>query len=245
MALHTLLLSHDAEVLQVLRHVLDDLGVKVEVCTRAERADELLSRRKYDVVIIDVDDVPGASAVLHNMRKSASNRNTIAFAILNGVTSPQQAFELGANLALEKPLPVDLAIHSLRAACALGMRERRRYFRHKVDMPVNVALSEKAELQATATNVSEGGMALRVRTTLQVNAMVQLRFLLPGSKTWIGAGATVAWADEEGRAGVKFEHLSSSAREELERWLTQRMRQIEPDALVRLAEDSKQWKPRF
>jgi DNA-binding response OmpR family regulator len=218
MSLQALLLSHDDDVLRTVRRVLNDLGMKVEICTGAERAAEWLERRKYDVAVVDVDGMPGAAAVLHGIRQSPSNRNTVTFAILGGATTPQQAFAMGAQLALEKPLSMDRAVRGFRAANVLVLGERRHFFRHKVEMPVTVKFGD-TELQATATDISEGGMAIRIAKPLEVTTSVELRFVLPGRKTWIGTSAVVAWADEEGRAGVKFEHLPEAGHTEFEHWV--------------------------
>lgn len=226
MALRALLVSHDSEVLAVLRRVLQELGMQLEVCNAVEPADELLERRKYDAVIIDCDALPGAAAVLARMRRSAANRNTVACAILNRATSANVAFELGANLALTKPITADRAMHSFRAARVIAEGVKRRFYRHKVEMPVTVTMQE-TEMQATSTDISEGGIALRVPSPLTVKTMVQLRFMLPGAKAWISTGAVVAWADEEGYAGVRFERLPANARGEFDRWVTERTKTAE------------------
>lgn len=220
MALRALLLTHDPDAARTLRRVLNDLGIKIEECTNAERAAEWVDRRKFDVAIIDVDGAPGAAALLDEIRQSSSNRTTVIFAILNGTTTPQQAFNMGANLALQKPLSMDRAVRSFRAAHVLVMGECRHFYRHRVDMPVTITMGQ-TEIQATGTDVSEGGMAVRVQQPVPAGSTVQLRFMLPGGKAWIGTAAAVAWADEEGLAGLKFENFPDAARQEFERWAAQ------------------------
>ena len=53
---------------------------------------------------MDCDDLKGALSVLESLRKSASNKNSVTFAILNGSTTTQQAFQMGANFVLQKPI---------------------------------------------------------------------------------------------------------------------------------------------
>jgi CheY-like chemotaxis protein len=161
MALQSLLLSRDDAVIRVLRRVLSDMEIDVEVCTGPEKAAEELARRKWDAVIIDCDDVHGALDVLRSVRQTPSNKTSTAFAIINGVTSVRSAFELGANLALEKPITADRAKHSFRAVHGMMLQERRRYFRHPVDMAVTLKFEDKEkhhhhEVLATAVNLSEG-----------------------------------------------------------------------------------------
>ncbi len=229
MAPEALVLSHDAEVLRTVGRVLSDLGMRVELCTTAERASEWVERRKFDVTVVDVDGTPGGAAVLHEIRQSPSNRDTAVFAILGGITSPQRAFQMGANLSLQKPLSMDRAVRSFRAANVLIAGERRRYYRHPVEMPVVVTVGT-TEIQAKATTVSEGGMAIQVRHKLEAGSTLQVRFKLPGSKMSITSNAVVAWADTEGRVGLRFEDLPASAHEEFARWAAERGKRQDSEA---------------
>jgi len=59
------------------------------------------------------------------------------------------------------------------------VRERRRYYRHPVDMPLRISFPPVQELTATVTNVSEGGMAIRIIGKLPKEGPAQFRFTLP------------------------------------------------------------------
>src|SRR5579863_4168822 len=104
MALEALLLSRDPEVLKTLSRVLDDANMELQVCSTADDALEILNQHKYDTFVVDCDDVPGAHDVLQQFRKGKTNKSCIAFALVNGRTSVRQAFEMGANFALDKPV---------------------------------------------------------------------------------------------------------------------------------------------
>lgn len=229
MALQSLLLSRDNDIIRVLRRVLEDLEIEVEVCTGSEKAAEELARRKWDAIIIDCDDVHGALDVLRSVRQTPSNKTSTAFAIINGVTSVRNAFELGANLALEKPLTADRAKHSFRAVHGMMLQERRRYFRHPVDIAVTLKYEDKSnqrqsEVMATGINLSEGGMAVRLNSTVEdTKAVATVHFLLPGTNNWIETKGTIAWADAEGQAGIRFENPPYAVKEQLARWFTAKM----------------------
>ena len=223
MQLESLLLSQDEQVIKTLRRVLDDLGIVVEVYSGADLAAEHIQHRKFDAVIVDCDDVHGAKDVLRGVRTSPSNRSSTAFAIINGGTSVRDAFALGANLALEKPLSFDRARHSFRAAHGLMMMERRRYYRFPIEMPVTLKFGE-VEFSATASNLSEGGMAVYATARVPHSRMLgSARFTLPGGHTLIAINCTICWADEFGQAGLRFESPSYSAREQLQGWLRQQI----------------------
>ncbi len=228
MALQSLLLSRDNDVIRVLRRVLNDLEIEVQVCTAPDTAAAELARRKWDAIIIDCDDVHGALDVLRSVRQMAANKTSTAFAIINGITSVRNAFELGANLALEKPITADRALHSFRAVHGMMLAERRRYYRYPVDMAVTLRFEDKdsprhQEVLAAAVNLSEGGMAVKLKSAPpSTKAAATLRFLLPGTHNWIETKGIIAWADAEGHAGIRFENPPFSVKEHMARWFNQK-----------------------
>ncbi len=231
MTLESLLISRDAALLGMLRPTLEKMAVSVEVCGGAQPGSEMLMKRKFDAVIVDCDDLQGGVALLTNLRKTQSNASSVAFAVLNGTTTTQEAFKLGANFVLQKPLTPLNATRCFNAALNFMVRERRRYFRHPVEMPVKVSLPEGGELNAVTTNVSEGGMAIRIAGKLPKNTAAQLRFTLPGSNTSLELRGNVAWADGTGNTGIKFVEVPQSSQYQLEKWLTDRLQDELPSQL--------------
>ena len=224
MNLESLLISRDAALLGVLRPTLEKMSVSIEVCPGAQPGSDMLTKRKFDAVIVDCDDMAGGVALLQNLRKTQSNASSVAFAVLNGTTTTQEAFKLGANFVLQKPLTPLNATRCFNAALNFMMRERRRYFRHPVEMPVKLGLAEGGELSGVTTNISEGGMAIRITGKLAKNTITHLRFTLPGSNTSLELLGNVAWADGTGNTGVKFVEVPQSSQYTLEKWLTERLR---------------------
>src|SRR6266403_3977720 len=117
--------------------------------------------------------------LLRGLRQSQSNARSVAFAVVNGKTSTQDGFHSGANFVLQKPLTPVHATRCFNAALNFMVRERRRYYRHPLDMPLRITLPHNQELTAMTTNVSEGGMAIRVAGKLAKDAQAQFRFTLP------------------------------------------------------------------
>jgi DNA-binding response OmpR family regulator len=223
MTLESLLLSRDDEVLRILRPTLDKLAIAVEVCQEAKKASEILISEKFDAVIIDCDDLPGGIEVLQGLRATPSNRSSVAFALLNGKkTTTQEAFGMGVNFVLQKPVSTLNASRCFHAALNFMERERRRYFRQPVKMAVRVILGEK-ELQATSTDISEGGIALMLRQSLPKNATPRLQFTLPDTKLTLDVDTQLAWADLKGRVGLRFLNVPQSSVELLEKWLNQQL----------------------
>jgi DNA-binding response OmpR family regulator len=219
MTLESLLLSHDPNVIGVLRPTLEKLSIAVEICSEAKKASEILLTEKFDAVIVDCDDLQGGLEVLQGLRVTPSNKDCVAFALLNGKkTTMQEAFGLGVNFVLQKPVSTVNASRCLHAALGFMVRERRRYFRQPLKMPVRVAVGEK-KITATSTNVSEGGIALLLQEPLPRNAPLSLRFTLPGTTLELEVEAEVTWSDASGHIGLRFHNLPQSSYEVLEIWL--------------------------
>jgi DNA-binding response OmpR family regulator len=217
--LGSLLLSRDAEVFRVLRPALEKLSIEVEVCQEAKAASEILLSEKFDAVIVDCDDLPGGTAVLEGLRQTPSNKSTVTFAIVNGKkTTTQDAFDMGVNFVLHKPLSALNASRCFNAALGFMLRERRRYFRHPVTIPVTLLVEDK-QLKADSTDLSEGGIALRIRQALPKNAAPRLQFTLPETNITFDVETEVAWADIKGRVGLRFLKLPESSLQRLEGWL--------------------------
>ena len=86
-------------------------------------------------------------------------------------------------------------------------RERRRYYRHPVEFPVTVSFG-KEEIEAQASNVSEGGMALHFSGTRPASNLTKVHFRLPDLSSPFEFRADLAWADEEGIAGIRFVEMA-------------------------------------
>jgi CheY-like chemotaxis protein len=223
MTLESLLLSRDAEVVRVLRPTLEKLSIDVEICQEAKKATEILIAEKFDAVIIDCDDLRGGVEVLQGLRGTPSNKNSVTFAVLNGKkTTTQQAFAMGVNFVLQKPISPLNASRCFNAALNFMVRERRRYYRQPVKMLVKVIAGEK-QIKATSTDISEGGMALLVHQALPKDATPRLQFTLPDSTVSMDIETEVAWADLKGAVGLRFRNVPAAAQQFLEKWLNDRM----------------------
>lgn len=236
MTLDSLLLSHDPDLVRVIRPTLEKLSIDVEICHDARSGSDILISDKFDAVIVDCDDLNGGLALLQGLRNTPSNKNSVAFAILNGKrTTTQEAFGMGANFVLQKPISSLNASRCFHAALNFMLKERRRYFRQPVTTDVRVVLDEKT-LTATSTNISEGGIALLLREALPKGATPILKFALPESSIQIEVEAEVAWANFKGLAGLRFHAMPKSAQAQLEEWLDNHMEAEFPGSKDRLAE---------
>jgi CheY-like chemotaxis protein len=235
MTLESLLLSQDLDLVRVVRPTLEKLSIEVEVCHEARQATDILISEKFDAVIVDCDDLKGGLTVMEGLRNTPSNRNSVTFAVLNGKkTTTQEAFSLGANFVLQKPISALNASRCFHAALNFMIRERRRYFRHPVRMPVELTFGENA-VRATSTNISESGIALILRGALPKGGKPRIEFTLPDTNHKLELESEIVWADVKGRAGLRFQDISREAQEQLERWLNDRLEEEIPGATERIA----------
>ncbi|MGA8539078.1 MAG: PilZ domain-containing protein, partial [Terriglobales bacterium] len=140
-------------------------------------------------------------------------------------------FTAGANFVLQKPVTLLHASRCFNAALNFMVRERRRYFRHPMDMPLCISLPHNQEMTATATNLSEGGMAIRIQGKLPPGTKAQFRFTLPSTNVSLELKGEVAWAKEAGHMGIRFIEVPQSSQYQLDKWLTDRMQSEMPGLL--------------
>jgi DNA-binding NarL/FixJ family response regulator len=231
MNLDALLISRDAALLEVGRPALEKISVNLQVCGELRIAGDLLARRKFDAVIIDCDDLPNGVDLLRNLHQNRSNAKSVSFAVVNGKTTTQDAFQAGANFVLQKPVTPLHASRCFNAALNFMVRERRRYFRHPVDIPLRISFARNQEMTAVSTNLSEGGMALRMIGKLPKDVQAQFRLTLPGAKISLELKGEVAWTDGTGHVGIRFIEVPQSSQYQLEKWLTDRIQEELPPKL--------------
>ena len=219
-------MSRDAEVIRVLQPALEKLSIEVEVCHGVSSGHEIIRTEKFDAIIVDCDDLEGGLRVLEGLRKASSNKNSVTFAILNGTTTTQQAFKMGVNFVLQKPISTLNATRCFSAALNFMIREQRRYFRHPVEIPATLGSGEGQKLKATITNISEGGMAIFFRGKFPPGS-ISANFKLPGVATPLEPKVQLAWMDDSGRAGLQFFDVAKDMRDQLDQWLTEQCKNAE------------------
>lgn len=227
MGIQSLLLSSDPEVLGVVQPALDKLGVEVEVHTASDRACQVLTAKKFDAIMIDCGDGMSSLDLLRWVRNETTNKNSVSFAILNSATNMRSAFDMGASFVLQKPVTSSGVVRSFSAAHGLMVRERHRYVRHVLETRVTICFATGKKLQAFSSNISERGIAIRLSEALPGDPISMLKFMLPEVNVPMVAKVQVAWADNLGRAGLRFLELAPTSRTHLEQWLqTNRGRKV-------------------
>jgi CheY-like chemotaxis protein len=219
MPLNCLLLTSDATLLEVFRTGFSGTSVELEMRRDAASAIELSTRRHLDGFVIDCDDVSGGADVLTEIRGSRSNKASFVVAVVNGTTSVSMAVDAGANFVLGKPVHDGQLRSLLDAAVPRMAREHRRYFRHKVDLPVELLGHTGETFAGKIMNVSEDGLALTRFGTAAVEGVVTVQFALPSAEPQpFQAKAEVVWNDASAM-GLRFLRIEPGSRSRFGAWL--------------------------
>jgi c-di-GMP-binding flagellar brake protein YcgR len=229
MNLKSLVLCSDEKIVRVLRRVLGDLDIGVELVADSDSALRRLTRQRYEAIIADCSD-DGAFDVLKSARNAPCNKQAVAVAIVEQVVGLKAVFNIGAHFVLYKPVTSEKAKTSFRAARALMKSERRRNARVPVQIPVVLRGTEAgANMKVTTVDISEGGMAVTMPGKRRPTGRWQIAFTLPGANAALELPAEFAWEGTSAQAGLRFQQISPEATRQLREWLKQNSPDAEQD----------------
>jgi ActR/RegA family two-component response regulator len=223
-----LLVSNDATAIEQLSESMQRFALLPEQCPDVLSALERLKRAKFEAVVVDFRLGSQAGAVMEGIRQSPSNEHAVIFAVSDNEVVAAEAFKAGSTFILRTPFSAASLELSLKAAYGLIVRERRRYFRCPVDVPVAILRAGMQAAHGQTVNVSEGGMAVTAATLLEPGNQVQLQFTLPGDDFDFVFESTVCWA-KEGRFGLQF--LSPHRTSNLQEWISRRLEETMPQSV--------------
>jgi CheY-like chemotaxis protein len=220
MPLDCLVVTCDPTLLGQVKANFNARGASLDLRQDSASAIELASRRHWDGLIIDCDDVAGGTDALVNMRSSRSNQQTLIIAILNGSTSAEKALDLGANFVLSKPIEESRLRGVLDIAVSKMEREHRRYFRYDIDLPVRFQNHLGQTFNSRMKNVSEGGMSIKLVNPVHLKGIVPVEFDIPSVEPKpFHAKADIVWSDSFAM-GLRFLHIEKDCELALQSWLT-------------------------
>jgi c-di-GMP-binding flagellar brake protein YcgR len=229
MSLKALLLCSDAKIVRVLRRVLGDLDIAVELCVDADSALRKLTRQRFEAIIVDCAD-DGANDVLRSSRSAPCNKQAVAVAIVEPIVGLKAVFDVGAHFVLYKPVSSERAKSSFRAARALMKSERRHWARVTVQIPVVMrSAAAGGNHKVNTVDLSEGGMAVKIGRGRRLTGLWQIAFTLPGTQISLELPAEFAWEGTADQAGLRFQQISPEATRQLREWLKQNSPEAEPD----------------
>ncbi len=231
MILQALLVSKDDVTAEALIRVMAQLGVAVDRSSAGDVALTRLAEEHFDQVIVDFDDAEAAVPVLEGCRRLACRPDCnppITVAVLNGASQIRSILGEGAHFILTKPIVLEQAQNTLRAATALLKRERRQSLRVAVQAAVSIRLEDKSVIEGIMLDLSTGGADVLAAKPLPSGATVHLSFQLPESIA-VEADASIAWSTANGQTGLRFVDMDETIRQGMGEWLAARSRDALPE----------------
>ncbi len=219
MTLSSLLVCADKTSVDVLRSVLEELDIQVELCADHVRAGVRLAQEHFDLIILDCEKQSDATALLHGSRSSRLNDATLTVVVVAGQESIREMFSLGVNFVLYKPVSHERALSTLKAAQSVLHRDKRRKARAAVHTHATIDYAGVEQAKATLVNLAEDGMGVNFTKKLPPTCKVYFQFQLPGQMANVRLSGQVVWQDWNGRAGIQFVDVPQASRRVLQEWL--------------------------
>lgn len=233
-----LIVSRDDIATNTISSALREHGLSIEVRGSSALALDQVSRRKFEAVVVDLALEQEAFTFLRQARSSASNRTMVAFALTKGENATALALQQGFSFVFERPLRPDSINHTLRVAYAMIVRERRRYFRYPITVPVVLTKKKTNQLYGRTINVSERGMALSIGSRLATGDETVADFTLQEPLLRVTAESRVCWNNERGEAGLSFLFLPYGIASDLQLWLAAKLKGYLPVTIADKFPDS-------
>ena len=195
-------------------------GFDCDVCMFPQ-ALSLLKSNAYYAAIMDVGAPPQEAFSLIEQARGNSNGRQIPIVALTDPADVNFAFRAGASFAVPRPVTLDLLRNTLSAIYRIAIGLRRQYARYRVQISLTLTVAERS-INAKATDIGNGGMALVAAEPLACGTAVSVCFVLPDSEEQIVAVGEIRWADQYGRAGFCFNSIAGTGRDSLENWFARR-----------------------
>jgi ActR/RegA family two-component response regulator len=226
-----LIISRDPVASRQVGNALQEHALAVEVSVDISGALDRLSHRKFEAVIMDLSIAERIYSILQEIRRSASNKTAVTFAISASSDETTHALKQGFGFVLERPLTPESIRHTLKVAYGLIVRERRRYFRYPVVVPAVFTTKTVGEVYGRTVNVSERGMALNASVELATGLEGTAQFTLPDLSLQITADSKVCWSNSKD-AGLLFVFMPFDQASELQAWLATKLEEQLPQMVA-------------
>ena len=221
MSLHSLLFSRDQEIINLAGEALKTLDIEVSQCGDAREALRRLSGTKFDAIIVDNADAPGAVAVLSAAKSLASCDQSVGIVLAVSPASIGLAEGARSHMVLYRPLSADRLRNGVKSA--LGLRnddeDARESQRASINIPATLHGAGLDDALVFITNLSVGGAALHVGQSLPSSCIHSIEFSLPDLNDNLTTSVELVWRDVHGRMGLRFTAMSTAFSESLEKWL--------------------------
>ena len=223
--IQAMIVSRDEQIVNLFSDVLGQMGIDVQHCSDESTAVSQVSSARFEAVVLDFDTVAEMAFLLQSIHESRSNKNALVFGLATEASALQRALQQQINVPFQRPLQTQRVVSILSAGYGLMLRDRRRYFRYGISVPVRLKRSSGEHLHCTSINISQNGTALCLTAALKLGESVEIVLAIPGVEGLVSARGTVIWDDKHGKAGVRFECSSEDDEKRLAAWLDAHFRE--------------------
>ncbi|HKV78782.1 MAG TPA: PilZ domain-containing protein [Candidatus Sulfotelmatobacter sp.] len=212
-----LVVSNDAEMVTVFSSVLGKKCIGTVTCAAESAAKDQLSSDKFEVLILDFDNVSGYERIIRGL--GDPNRHGLVIAVASENGRKETALKLGASVVIERPLDPVRILELFRCSYGRILRDSQAYFRLAAELPVWIRRGSGSVVQCITFNLSQRGMAVRAPCVFKVDEPVNIGFAIPNTDFFVGAEGRVIWDDKHGQAGISFECTNASIQLRFFEWL--------------------------
>jgi DNA-binding response OmpR family regulator len=217
MTLSSMIVSNDWQEVSVFECILGSLRMEVDVESELRLAWIRLAKTKVDALIVDCD-LGGTEDFLRRVQEEI-RPDSAPVIIVSSSKKRSQLESLGVSFAVEKPVSVEQAVHTLSAARNMILQGRLRYHREELDVPVSLTCQSRKQVAAHLLNLSQGGIRVHLQRPAALSGQVGINFCLPGTELPLQARGEVAWIDKKGNAGIRLIEISDAMKRNLQLWL--------------------------
>ncbi len=221
-SLKLLVVEDDLPSLELMEEVLTSLKAQVLPVHDGQKAATLIAQEKFDGIFLDLQ-MPSMHGfdLTRRIRDSSWNRST-PIVIVTGRderSTMQQAFSIGANFFLQKPVDRRRLTTLFRAVRGVMLENRRNHVR--VPLRTDVLCTHgSTSTRGTTWNLSQGGMLIDTTASLKTGDGVRLSFRLPMSGEQIDGDGIVVWVSEN-RQGVRFTKMNQPSTDALKNFIAE------------------------
>lgn len=218
-----LVTSDDLILRSEARGVLNEMQIAC-ICSGTAGFDRAVASSKFEAILLDMP-ADEALAAIRSIRNGKLNRYCIVLSFVGDGQSAAAAWAAGANFTIRRTSEYGSDLKkAFQSAHGLILREKRRYHRQPISIPVEI-LSNGKRFTGQMLDISERGACVECAVPMPKQAM-QLRFCLPGSQT-IRVEALPAWA-RGAKIGIQFTAVDEAARAAISQWL---ISQLDPKVI--------------
>ena len=220
MALTSLTVCVDEQSAPTLMGVLKEMEIVPQVCDDLLEAAAQLAAEAFDIVLIDFSDEAAALQFTANIRKTSHNKTAQIVALIDARNNVRSLFSAGCNFVLYKPLSLETARDSLRAARGLMRREKRSSKRVRLNKKAAIAYASVENASATLLDLSETGVRIQSEKAVPPTCRVYFQF----TPSWTGLRGQYRREKSFGRIpsdewDLRFANVPQASRKVLGEWL--------------------------